>query len=118
MSSPQRATRAVSIAFAGAVLLISADAAQASTSCKSITNPYAGSRYEGVPLSHIRAKGVSCKTARSVVKGAHYKALGLTPPSDGVRRFGWHGWKVKGDLAGDSDHYTATKGSNRVTWRF
>jgi hypothetical protein len=53
-----------------------------------------------------------------VARGAHYKALGITPPPSGVRRFTWHGWHVTGNLRGDSDRYLATRGARRVRWLF
>ncbi len=87
-------------------------------SCSPVVNPYAGTRYEGVNLSRIRATGVSCRNARRVARGAHRKALGRTPPASGVRRFTWDGWRVIGDLRGSSDRYIATRGAKRVIWRF
>jgi hypothetical protein len=92
--------------------------AAATRSCGSIANPYAGTRYEGVDLRRIRATGVSCRIARRVAKGAHRKALGLTPPTSGFRRFTWDGWRVTGDLRGSSDRYVATRGETRVRWLF
>ena len=65
-----------------------------SRSCSPVVNPYPGSRYEGVDLTRIRATGVSCRRARRVARGAHRKALGMTPPPSGVRRFTWRGWRV------------------------
>ena len=95
-------------------------ATQAATtrSCGSVKDPYPGTRYAGVDLTHITAKGVSCATARRVARGAHRKALGLTPPPSGIRSFTWDGWKVSGDLRGSHDTYVAAKGSERVRWRF
>jgi len=81
-------------------------------------NPYPDTRYEGADLRRIRATGVSCRRARKVVRGAHRKALGLTPPTSGVRRFKWHGWRVTGDLRPSSDRYVARHGGERVRWRF
>src|SRR3954447_23935071 len=75
--------------------------------CGEIANPYPSTRYEGVPLSDIRARGVSCGVARRVARRAHYKALGLPLPAGGIRRFHWHGWSVKGDLRPASDVYSA-----------
>ena len=80
--------------------------------------PLPGTRYAGVDLSHITATGVSCRTARSVARGAHRKALGITPPVSGIRTFTWNGWKVRGDLRPASDRYVATRGPTRVRWRF
>jgi hypothetical protein len=87
-------------------------------SCGSIPDPYPGTRYEGVPLSGITATGVSCRTAQAVARGAHRKALGMTPSANGIRTFRWHGWKVTGDLRPSHDRYVATRGSTRVRWRF
>jgi hypothetical protein len=112
-----------SLFLAGALCAIacvgaaSADGA-AARSCDPVVNPYPGTRYEGVNLTRIRATGVSCRTARRVARRAHRKALGLTPPASGVRRFTWHGWRVTGDLRGTSDSYVAERGGKRVRWRF
>lgn len=86
--------------------------------CGRVVNPYPDTRYEGVDLRRIRATGVSCRKARRVARGAHRKALGLTPPVSGVRRFTWHGWRVTGDLRGSSDRYVAKKDGKRVRWLF
>ena len=65
-------------------LLVSAGAPTAEAAsvraCKPIKNPYAGTRYEGTDISRIRSRGASCRGARRVARGAHYKALGLTRP--------------------------------------
>ena len=102
----------------GAAAGTSSAHAASTRACSPVVNPYAGSRYEGVDLTRIRATGVSCATARSVARRAHYRALGLTPPQSGVRRFTWNGWRVTGDLSGASDLYLATRGAKRVRWRF
>jgi hypothetical protein len=100
-----------------AVAPVAADGAGAK-SCGRVVNPYPGTRYEGVDLTRIKATAVTCKRARQVARGAHRKALGLTPPPSGVRRFSWHGWKVTGDLRGDHDRYHAKRHDKRVSWRF
>ena len=102
-----------------AACLSFAPGAQAASykACKPVKNPYAGTRYEGVDLSRIRALRVSCTGARRVAKGAHRKALGI-PPVGPIRRFTWRGWSVTGDLRPDSDRYVAKKGRRRVRWRF
>jgi hypothetical protein len=111
--------RTVLVALTVALLgVIGAPSAGAARSCKPVENPYPGTRYEGVDLTRILAARVSCRTARRVAKGAHAKALGLTPPADGIRRFTWRGWKVTGNLRPSSDRYLATKGARRVRWRF
>lgn len=96
-----------------------APAAQAATPrrCADVENPYAGSKYDGADLSRIRATKVSCTTARRIARRAHRKALGMTPTGP-IRRLTYDGWRVRGDLRGDDDAYTATKGSRRITWRF
>jgi hypothetical protein len=102
-----------------AVLLAPASASAAVTrSCGSVADPYPGTRFAGIDLRSIRATGVSCRTARRVARGAHRKALGLTPPESGVRRFGWNGWRVTGDLRGNDDRYVATRNGARVRWLF
>ena len=87
-------------------------------SCKRISNPYAGSRYEGVDLRRVRALKVSCPTARRVVRGAHRKALGITPPPSGIRSFTWRRWSVTGNLRGNTDRYVAKSGGRHVRWVF
>ncbi len=86
--------------------------------CRPVADPYAGTRYEGVDLTHIRARGVACSVARDIARRAHAKALGLPVPPGGVRRFEWHRWSVTGDLRGPSDKYVAKRDDKRVTWVF
>ena len=105
------------LSLAGAAVAPGTQAA-ATRSCGSVKDPYPGTRYAGVDLTRITAKGVSCATAKRVAKGAHKKALGLTPSPSGIRSFTWDGWKVSGDLRGSHDTYAAAKGSRRVQWRF
>jgi hypothetical protein len=106
----------VLLALAGAA--VPAAEAAAARACKRIVNPYPGTRYDGVDITRIRATRVTCRGARRVARRAHRKALGITPPPGGVRRFTWSGWRVTGDLSGTSDRYVATKGARRVSWRF
>lgn len=90
----------------------------AAVHCKSISNPYAGTRYKGVDLRKIRAAHVKCREARRVVKGAHKKGLSITPPASGIRYYGWQGWQVRGDIRGDHDHYSARRDGATITWVF
>jgi hypothetical protein len=119
-----RATRPTLATLLTAMLLIAAFAAGGAHSapvraCRPVINPYEGTRYDGIDLSRIRAIGVSCRTARRVARGAHRKALGLTPPTSGIRRFTWRGWRVTGDIRGRVDRYVArATGGKRVSWRF
>jgi len=111
------------LAIAGAVCALasgSALSAEAATtrSCDPVVNPYPDTKFEGVDLTEIRATKVWCSRARAVARGAHRKALGITPPSSGVRRFTWHGWRVTGDLRGNTDSYVASRGIKRVRWKF
>ncbi len=103
---------------AGASLMPAEAEGAKARSCKPVVNPYPNTRYEGANLSRIRATRVSCPSARRVARGAHRKALGLTPPTSGVRRFTWRGWRVTGDIRGSVDRYVAKKGRRRVSWRF
>ena len=101
----------------GAAAVASMDA-EAARSCRAVVNPYPGTRYDGIDLTRIRATRVSCRGARRVARGAHRKALGITPPTSGIRRFGWRGWTVTGNLRGSRDRYVAARGSKRVRWVF
>jgi hypothetical protein len=101
-----------------AVLALPATSGAAAKSCGRVVNPYPGTRYDGVDLRRIRATGVTCHRARQVARGAHRKALGLPPPTSGVRHFKWHGWRVTGDIRGDVDRYLAKREGKRVSWRF
>jgi hypothetical protein len=112
------ALAAVLFTLAAAVLLVPAVLAATTRACGSVRNPYPGTRYAGEDLTRIAATGVSCRAARSVARGAHRKALGLTPDVSGIRTFTWNGWKVTGDLRPAHDRYVATRGSTRVRWRF
>ena len=112
------APRTAGIVVLAATLLAAAPSPAAARACEPVRNPYAGTRYEGVDLSRIRAVRTSCKTARRVARRAHYKALRLPLPDDGIRRLTWDGWKVRGDLRPEIDRYVARKGTRRVRWRF
>jgi hypothetical protein len=90
----------------------------AAKSCGRVVNPYPGTRYDGADLRRIRATGVTCHRARQVARGAHRKALRLTPPPSGVRHFRWHAWKVTGHIRGTTDSYVAKREGKRVRWRF
>ena len=119
MRSAVGRTRWVAVGVACALAVAGAPGAQAATrSCERIVNPYKGTRYDGADLRRIRATDVSCRSARRVVRGAHRKALGITPPPTGVRRFTYNGWSVSGDLRGSSDRYVASKRGMRVRWVF
>ena len=106
----------------GAVLALCAAgpvAPAVAKSCKPVVNPYEGTRYQGENLSRIRARKVSCRTARRVARRAHFKALGMTPPPSGIRHFTWRRWSITGNLRGDHDRYVGTaRGGKKVTWRF
>ncbi len=102
-----------------ALAMLAAGAAPADArSCRAILDPYAGTRYEGADLKRIEATGVSCTTARRVVRGAHRKALGIAPSATGYKRFAWRGWTVRGNVRGTVDKYVAGRGENTVKWIF
>jgi hypothetical protein len=109
---------AVSVLVALGLGAAAAPEAASARACLPVINPYPGTRYEGVDLTNIRATGLPCSNARKVARGAHRKALGITPPPSGIRRFQWRGWMVVGDLRPASDRYTAARGGDRVSWRF
>lgn len=108
----------VVVLCAAAAVAAPAAGAAAVRACSPVVNPYAGTRFEGSDLRRIRARGVSCRTARRVARGAHRRALGITPPISGIRRFRWNGWRVVGDLRGPSDSYLAVREGKRVRWLF
>ena len=115
----RRAKLAVVTAACALALVVPAGAQAGSyTTCRPVVNPYPDTRYEGSNLHHIRALGVSCRKARRVARRAHRRALGMTPPADGVREFTWGRWRVVGDIRGDTDRYRARRGEDRVRWRF
>ena len=112
--------RAVLAAVACAAALGGASPAPADAAlraCKPVRDPYPGTRYDGVDLTRIRTSAGSCATARRVARGAHRKALRITPTGT-YRRFTWNGWRVTGDLRGDHDRYVARKDGRQVRWRF
>jgi hypothetical protein len=127
MTAAHRVKTGAAIAGAVALLLVVPTSAPAAgpvskyasaRACARVVNPYPDTRYEGVDLKRIRATGVSCRRARRVARRAHRRALALPPPLTGVRRFTWHGWRVRGDLRGSHDRYVARRHGKRVTWRF
>ena len=114
-----RAALVLATALAAALALAPAsDAGAVTRSCAPVANPYPGTRYEGVDLTRIRASGISCRSARRVARGAHRKALSLTPTPSGIRNFTWRGWRVRADLRGADDRYVARRRGRRVSWRF
>ena len=100
------------------VAVLGAPATAEAKHCKPVKNPYPGTRYEGVDLTHIRTNKASCRTARHVARKAHYKAIRIGVSQGPVVRFTWHGWHVKGDLRPAHDPYIARKGTRWVRWRF
>jgi hypothetical protein len=105
-----------------ALLAIAAAPADAAfTSCASIRNvsQLNGTRFAGSDIFRIRAQGVSCTTARRIARGATLRALAITPPLSGIKRFRYQSYSVSDDLRGNDDRYSATgSGSKRITWRF
>jgi hypothetical protein len=114
----RRAALAACLALIALGVIAAVAPAATPRSCGSIANPYPGTRYAGADISRITASGVSCRTARSVARAAHRRALGITPSLSGIRTFTWNGWKVTGDLRPSSDRYVATRRGTRVRWRF
>ena len=92
--------------------------ARSNSGCRPVKNPYAGTRYDGIDLTHIHARGVNCPKARRVATRAHRVGLGMAPPADGRRHYSWNGWEVVGNLIPNSDRYHATRHDKKVRWRF
>ena len=113
-----RAKLSVTVAVVFAVAGAGAPSAEAARYCGRVVNPYPNTRYEGEDLTRVLARNVTCPGARRVARGAHRKALSMTPPPSGVRRFTWRRWRVRGDLRGPRDHYLAVRGHRRVRWQF
>jgi hypothetical protein len=86
--------------------------------CRAVKNPYAGTRYDGIDLTHVHARGVSCPKARRVATRAHRVGLAMAPSPDGRLRYSWNGWEVVGNLIPNSDRYHATRHSKKVSWQF
>jgi hypothetical protein len=87
--------------------------------CRPVTNVFEGSRYEGSDLYRIRAQGVSCKTARRVVRRGTYKAVAGTPNPSGYVRVRYRRWFILDDLRGSVDRFSARAGGRkRVRWLF
>ena len=115
--------RPLAVAFLAAALLATAAApADAGfTSCAPITNvsQLSGTRFASSDIFRIRTQGVSCTTARGVARGATLRALGITPPVSGIKRFRYQSWAISDNLRGDDDRYTATgSGAKRISWLF
>jgi hypothetical protein len=114
--------RTVALVAAAALAAIAAAPADAaSTTCASIRNvsQLDGTRFAGSDIFRIRAQGVSCTTARRIARGATIRALAITPPLSGIKRFRYGTWSVSDDLRGTDDRYTATgSATERITWRF
>ena len=108
--------------LAAALLAIAAAPADAAfRSCASIRNvsQLDGTRFAGSDIFRIRAQGVSCTTARRIARGATIRALAITPPLSGIKRFTYQSWSVSDDLRGNDDLYRANgSGSKRLIWRF
>src|SRR3954447_11415268 len=86
--------------------------------CAAIHDPYPNTLFAGESITNITARNVGCVTARSVARGAHRKALGVTPTAGGIRTFSFNGWHVTGDLRPAHDRYVATRAGAVVRWRF
>jgi hypothetical protein len=121
---PRAARQGAARTLLAVVVLLGAFAATPSAhaattkACSPVLNPYPGTRYAGVDLRRVRATGVTCATAHRVARGAHRRALAITPPLSGIRHLTWDGWRVTGDLRGAHDTYVATRGDKRVRWIF
>ena len=110
---------AAALAALAAALVAAAPAGAALRPCPPILDVafLEGTRYEGSDIYRIRAN-VSCRTARRVARGATRKALGITPPSSGIKRFRYRSWSIVDDLRGPADRFAAYSDDARVRWLF
>jgi hypothetical protein len=101
-----------------ALLLVPAPPATADFKpCAPVRDVFDGSRYEGSDLYRIRARGVSCRTARRVAYRGTRKAEAATPDSTGHIRVTYRRWSIIDDLRGDVDRFRArAAGRKRVRW--
>jgi hypothetical protein len=114
-------TLALVLAIAALLAIAAAPADAAFKSCASIRNvsQLDGTRFAGSDIFRIRAQGVSCTTARRIARGATIRALGITPPLSGIKRFRYQSYSVSDNLRGNNDRYSATgSGTKRITWLF
>ena len=95
---------------------LAAPATAGAASCRPIRDlpEFDNSRYEGTDVIRIRSKGVGCRRARRVARGATLKGFEVGAL---VLSYRWRGWRVERDLRGDVDRYVARKGAARVSWR-
>ncbi len=109
----------IAAATRAAPLLAAAPAGAALRPCPPIRDVafLDGTRYEGSDIYRVRAN-VPCRTARRVARGATRKALGITPPPSGIKRFRYRSWSIVDDLRGASDRFAAYSDDARVRWLF
>jgi hypothetical protein len=87
--------------------------------CRPVIDIFDGTRYAGSDLYRIRARGVSCGTARRVALKGTRRGVAGVPGPDGRVRVKFGKWTVVGDLRGDADRYRAlARGGKRVRWIF
>jgi len=87
--------------------------------CRPVVNVFEGTRFEGGDLYRIRAQGVSCRTARRVVRRGTYKAVAATPSPSGYVRVRYRRWLILDNLRGSVDRFSARAGGRkRVRWLF
>jgi hypothetical protein len=103
----------------GLALIAPAPADAALKRCPPVIDVFDGTRYAGSDLYRIRARGVSCRTARRVALRGTYRGVAAVPDPDGRVRVTYRKWTVIGDLRGDADRYRArATGAKRVNWIF
>jgi hypothetical protein len=87
--------------------------------CRPVLNVFQGTRYEGSDLYRVRAQGVSCRTARRVVRRGTYRAVAATPGPSGFVRVRYRMWFILDNLRGSVDRFSArADGRKRVRWLF
>jgi hypothetical protein len=87
--------------------------------CAPVRDVFQGTRYEGSDLYRVRARGVSCQTARRVARNGTELAVAEAPDSTGRVVVSYRNWTVFDDLRRPVDRFVAkAKGGKRVRWLF
>jgi hypothetical protein len=87
--------------------------------CAPVRDVFQGTRYEGSDLYRVRARVVSCRTARRVARNGTELAVAEAPDATGRVVVSYRNWTVFDDLRGPVDRFVAkAKGGKRVRWLF
>jgi len=106
-----------------AVLALAGEPAKGSgavfRACEPVRDMFKGTRYEGSDLYRVRARRVSCRTARRVARKGTERAVSEVPDPTGRVVVSYRAWTVFDDLRGPVDRFVAkASGGKRVRWLF